>query len=270
MTRGIRARPATVPCLDHVVIGTRDLPRGKQTLVKAGFTPATGGEHEGRGTANELVRLQEGYLELLTVVDRDQAMAAGGSRRQVVDFLDAQPIGLLGYALEVHDLDHWLESLKQDDVSVTGPHLMSRTQPDGRRLSWRTGLIHDRQWLTPYPFLIEWAEPSEDRWAGAPADHANCSVAISRVEVSSRDIREDVRVYQALGAYVDSHDRQSTMLTLGPLSVELTATEASCGHLSHAVCSSFPGTRNSAHAKALHEGELGLWLSLDASRKMRG
>ncbi len=205
--------------LDHVVLGARELERGRRDLADAGFSPSGGGVHVGKGTANELVRLSTGYLEILTVVDPSEALAYGGSRKQVVDFLEAVPSGLLGYALEVADIAETREALAGRGVSTSGPHSMTRIQPDGRRIGWRTALIDDRQWLTPHPFLIQWDDV--DRWGASTDRHPNGVTRVSSVTVASADLAASREVYTALGADVVDSGQHEMTLTLADLTIRV-------------------------------------------------
>src|SRR5699024_1044100 len=98
--------PVTAPGLrfDHVVVGVRDLPTATATLSSAGLTCVGGGEHTGRGTANSLFALAEGYLELLTVSDSDLARSHSRNRAQVAELLHTHPVLPLGFAFQVADV----------------------------------------------------------------------------------------------------------------------------------------------------------------------
>lgn len=157
-------RPALPPGavrFDHAVIGVRDLAGATEALVAAGLTHSGGGEHTGRGTANSLFALAEGYLELLTVTDAELARAHSPNRAQVADALAAHPVTPLGFALQVPDVAEAGAALESAGQPVTGPVDMSRRNPDGAVLTWRNLYVGRTQWQTPFPFLITWDTPND-------------------------------------------------------------------------------------------------------------
>ncbi|WP_109474477.1 VOC family protein [Ornithinimicrobium cavernae] len=246
---------------DHAVVGVRDLAGGRSALEAAGFTPAGGGVHTGRGTANELVRLRTGYLELLTVVDRTQALASGGSRRQAAEFLDSTPAGLLGFAMEVGDVVACQQRLAGAGVATSGPHAMARVQADGRRVSWRTVLIEDRQWLSPHPFLIEW-DGEDDRWAGASATHPNRADRVRGVVVGSTDVDASVAVYRALGARDVVPAGDGTTLRLADITVDIREAPPGTEGPGRLLGVALDGQPDGELARRLRAGVLGTWFSV--------
>lgn len=241
----------------------------RRTLAQAGFRPAGGGEHVGRGTANELARFRHGYLEWLSVVNEDQAFAHGDSRAQAAEFLRDHPVGLLGYALEVSDLDAALEYLRRAGVEVTGPHPMARIQPDGRAVGWRTALIEDRQWLSPYPFLIQWDDDEERRWDGAPTEHSNTVVGVSRLTLTTRDLAATANVYSALGAEPVVESAAELDLDLGPLRIELRLQVGDLDQPGRLTMVFLAGTDVGTFARELRRGPIGSSLALELGRAQR-
>lgn len=231
-------------------------------MQEAGFCTAGGGHHVGRGTANELYRLSTGYLELLTIVDREQALAQGGSRRQAATFLDARPHGLLGYALEVSDVDATMAHLREAGVMTSGPHGMKRRQPDGHVVSWRTALIDDRQWRSPHPFLIQWDTEEEARWRGAATEHPNGVAKVAGLAVESSNLGYSTDVYQALGGKVTAQQDHSVTLALANLEVvvnEVAAPPSSPGRLTKVVLAT---ARPDIIEPEVLAGAVGQWFDL--------
>lgn len=251
----------TTPVLrfDHAVIAVRNLGVGKIALEAAGFHTAGGGVHEGKGTANELVRLTTGYLELLTVADREHALAHGGSRRQAAEFLDTNDAGPLGFAMEVADVHDCQARLATAGIRTSGPHAMARTQPDGRQIRWRTILIDDRQWLSPHPFLIQW-EAGTDRWVGATSLHPNGVDQVSKIVVSSPDIDTTLQVYRVLGADDIQHTPGGASMSLADIQVVVRPTTDSTpeGGLLSIVLDGMP---NHDYVRQLRSGALASWLT---------
>lgn len=162
---------------DHVVLGVRDLSGTAAALSAAGLRHAGGGEHTGRGTANALFPLAEGYLELLTVTDAQQARAHSPNRAQVADALDEHEVVPLGYALEVADVAAAAAALTAHGQPVTGPVDMTRRNPGGEVLTWRNLYVGPRQWQTVFPFLITWDTPNGLAATGEEARLAGLDLA---------------------------------------------------------------------------------------------
>jgi len=58
--------------IDHTLIGVRDLEAAREAWATLGFTVSPRGRHIGWGTANYCIMLEEGYIELLGIVDPAQ------------------------------------------------------------------------------------------------------------------------------------------------------------------------------------------------------
>ncbi|HLS13047.1 MAG TPA: VOC family protein [Beutenbergiaceae bacterium] len=154
--------------LDHVVLGVRDLQRATAALIAAGLPHAGGGQHTGRGTANSLFPLAEGYLELLTVTDAALARAHSPNRAQVAAALATREVIPLGYAFQVRDVSTAAATLRSAGQRVEGPVGMSRRNPDGQELTWRNLYLGASQWRTLLPFLITWDTPHQISSRDAP------------------------------------------------------------------------------------------------------
>lgn len=88
--------------IDHVVVAVPDLDVAAARLAdEHGITALEGGRHPGWGTANRIVPLGSCYLELVTVVDQDEA-AASVFGRWVTDLLDDG--AMMGWAVRTTDI----------------------------------------------------------------------------------------------------------------------------------------------------------------------
>jgi catechol 2,3-dioxygenase-like lactoylglutathione lyase family enzyme len=181
--------------IDHVILGVRDLDAATRRVEALGLIVVDGGRHEGLGTANRIVPLGTQYLELLGVVNGEEAARhpfgqallhgiAGGDR-------------LVRWCLQAPDLDAVARRLGL----TTEPR--SRLRPDGIRLSWRAAglaLSLAEPWL---PFFVAW-DDLELHPGRAVAEHRVGARGISRIELATRDrprlerwlagTRADVRV----------------------------------------------------------------------------
>jgi hypothetical protein len=77
--------------IDHVMICVPDLREGIDAYTRIGFNIYPGGVHPGRGTENAIAFHQDDYLELLSVRDRTEHLAAtarpGGPDSGLLQFL---------------------------------------------------------------------------------------------------------------------------------------------------------------------------------------
>jgi hypothetical protein len=133
--------------LDHVLIAVDDLDAGaREVEERHGLASVEGERHQGLGTANTIVPLGETYLELVTVVDEQEAAdsgfgnwVAGGKRPR-----------LLGWCLRTDDLDAIAGQLAL--VIADG----ARARPDGAVLRWRMAGLERSAEEPSLPFFIEW------------------------------------------------------------------------------------------------------------------
>jgi hypothetical protein len=139
--------------VDHVLLGSDGpLPSGSVLPWRGKLDSFAGGRHPGWGTANRIIPLGDAYLELVSIVDEDEAR----SSQFGLWALDAamRPGLPFGWAVRPSDFDATLERLGLD------VHDGSRTTPSGEVVRWRmAGLAEavDRPWL---PFLLDWCDPS--------------------------------------------------------------------------------------------------------------
>jgi hypothetical protein len=121
--------------------------------VKHGLSSIEGGRHPGWGTANRIVPLGDCYLELVSVVDRDEAAQADFGR-WIAAADTASGSRPIGWAVRPHDLDevaHRLGCPIEDGSRVT---------PTGQMLRWRASALEQPAADPSLPFFIEWAEGS--------------------------------------------------------------------------------------------------------------
>ena len=174
---------------DHAVIAVRDLEQTIQAYRELGFDVHPGGRHPGRGTHNAIVRFGLDYLELLAVADEAELMATGPSGQEFVEFLRGREGGLVGYALATTDIAADAARLERASVAADGPFAMDRLRPDGRLLAWRLLVPGGTPWRRPWPFLIEWDAPDEQRLAWEqPGTHANGVRRVAGIVLAVRDL----------------------------------------------------------------------------------
>jgi Glyoxalase-like domain len=136
--------------LDHVFAAVEDLEAAADELMERhGLLSVEGGRHPGWGTQNRIVPLGDTYLELVAVVDEDEASRSAFGRwvaRRV-----AEGGGLAGWVVRTDDLDAVAEHL-----GLT-PAAGSRARSDGTLVRWRSAGIEEAAAEPSLPFFIEWA-----------------------------------------------------------------------------------------------------------------
>jgi catechol 2,3-dioxygenase-like lactoylglutathione lyase family enzyme len=182
---------------DHAVIAVRDLESATQQYQKLGFEVRPGGKHTGRGTYNALIRFGLDYLELISIYDREELGARQLNGATLAEFLDRNEGGLVGYALAAQGIEQEAARLQQAGVEAEGPFAMQRQRPDGRVLSWQLLVPGGTPWRRPWPFLIQWDTPDEQRltWE-QPGTHPNGASGVDGLRVLVRDLEAATALYQ--------------------------------------------------------------------------
>jgi hypothetical protein len=164
--------------IDHVVWGVDDLDRAAaEVQERYGLASVPGGRHPGWGTANRIVPLGDSYLELIAVVDPDEAAA--------------DPVGS-GYARHIRAASGlMLWCLATDGLDAVAARLgleiqaKSRVLPDGTRISWRSAGLPIALENPSLPFFIEWDLAPELHPGRMEAPHAVTPQGIAAVTVGA-------------------------------------------------------------------------------------
>jgi len=163
--------------IDHVVYAVRDLDEAADRLRRTyGLASVTGGRHAGWGTGNRIIPLGEQYVELISVLDPDEA-AGSVFGRAMLAFLDGgdRPWTVV---CRTDELDRIAARL---DLEVSEG---ARTRPDGQVIAWRGAGLDDPRRGLHQPFFIEWSLATPDIYPGrAAADHGVEPLGISWIEV---------------------------------------------------------------------------------------
>jgi hypothetical protein len=157
--------------LDHVVIAAAELEAAAAVLEEQyGLHSLEGGRHPGWGTANRIVPLGGAYLELVAVVDEQEAAVTGFGRWVAAARPD--PLRLLGWAVRTDALDAVAERLDLDVIPG------SRTRLDGTVVCWRLAGTEHAALHPELPFFIEWA-PGTSLPGSAAADLRIASLRVA-------------------------------------------------------------------------------------------
>jgi hypothetical protein len=165
-----------VLAVDHVIVAVRDLDAGARRFHDDyGLASVPGGRHPGHGTGNRIVPLGDSYIELMAVVDADEAAGS--------------PLGSwLGRRLAEQGEAPVALCLRTDDIDAvarrTGrePLAMSRTRPDGVELRWHLVAL-DAALTEGLPFFIEWHLADADHPGRTSVEHRSGASGIEWVEL---------------------------------------------------------------------------------------
>jgi catechol 2,3-dioxygenase-like lactoylglutathione lyase family enzyme len=182
---------------DHAVIAVRDLDAGIKQYQRLGFDVRPGGRHTGRGTHNALFRFGLDYVELLSVYDENETKASNAIGRGITNLLTDRDTALIGYALATTNIEQDAQHFKGNGVELPNPNAMSRKRPDGQQLSWRTLAPGGVSWGRPWPFLIQWDSPDEQRLQiDLPGMHPNGATHWVQIAIATQDLQSTIDVYQ--------------------------------------------------------------------------
>ncbi len=151
--------------IDHVIVVVADLEAAARRYEdELGLASVAGGRHPGHGTGNRIMPLGGAYLELMAVVDEEEAAASplGAWVRGRVADTGGGPAAL---CLRTDDIDAVAARIGR------APLAMSRQRPDGVALDWHLVGLDDA--ITDgLPFFIQWhvaeARPPRSRPRRAP------------------------------------------------------------------------------------------------------
>jgi hypothetical protein len=160
--------------LDHVVYAVRDLDDAAARLrADHGLDSVAGGRHPEWGTANRIVPLGAGYVELIAIED-DAAAARSAFGRSLRSSLDAGE-GWFAVCAASDDLDAVAARLEAEVEPG------ERVRPDGEVVRWRRVDPPGRAtWL---PFFIAWDVEPELHPGRARAGHGVRAEGLAWVEV---------------------------------------------------------------------------------------
>jgi catechol 2,3-dioxygenase-like lactoylglutathione lyase family enzyme len=184
--------------IDHVMIGVPDLQAGIDAYTRVGFNVFPGGVHTGKGTHNAIAFHDEDYLELLSVRDRGEHLAAAGAPGSpdggLVEFL-ARGGGLRYVILQSDDLAADVAAMRTRGVEVSDAIEGERRTPAGQVLRWRQALLGAQNALPI--FFIQHLTSLEERRRQVPqaGHHPNGVIGAERVYIAVGDVGAAAETY---------------------------------------------------------------------------
>ena len=184
--------------IDHVMICVPDLAKGIEAYTRLGFNVYPGGAHPGKGTHNAIAFAGEDYLELMSVRDQTEYLAAraasGGAGPSLVDFL-AQGGGFRYVVVQSDDLSADVAAMRRRGVDVQNPTEGARRTPSGEDLRWTAAVLGPGN---PLPvFFIQHATPLAQRRTQVPraVDHPNGVLGVERAYIVVTDVTAAAESY---------------------------------------------------------------------------
>lgn len=148
-----------------------------------------GGRHPGLGTANRIVPLGDNYIELIAIVDPEEARTSLLSQR--VERAFANGWRLAGWVLRTESVDREKTRLTELGEELLGPFERSRIRPDGSVLRWR--MLFPADVDIGLPFFIEWQVPESEHPAAGQVDHPAGKVRIEKVTIETPELERAQR-----------------------------------------------------------------------------
>lgn len=174
----------------QVILGVRDLDAATKHFETLGFSVVDGGIHPGLGTANRVIPLGNAYLELLGIIDHDEAAATVFGQSLLTRITDGDR--LVRWSLRTERIEavcHRLELRAER---------RKRLRPDGTILTWQSAgldLSLRDAWL---PFFMQW-DHERDFPGILPVVHPVGECALLWLQISTPDP-------DRLAAWIEGHD----------------------------------------------------------------
>lgn len=173
--------------IDHVIVAVSDLGAAAARFERDhGLSSVEGGRHRGLGTGNRIVPLGDSYVELMAVVDEDEA--AGSPLAHWVRTTCAGGDRLGALCLRTDDAGSIAERLGTPALE------MSRLKPDGTELRWKLAGLEQTLADPRLPFFIQWIADAADLPGATPVEHPSGARGIAWAEVAcdERTLRDRI------------------------------------------------------------------------------
>jgi catechol 2,3-dioxygenase-like lactoylglutathione lyase family enzyme len=178
--------------LDHAIIAVRDLAAAARTYTALlGRSPSWRGEHPALGTANVLYRLENTYLELLSL------QPDGGSAQGLRARLEEKGEGLLGLAFGTGDADLCRTTLAERGLHPAAPRNgLGRDRDSGAVREYRSVLLPPDESRGVLLFAIQHlSSPDLLPHAALVAPAASAATGVDHVVVRTTDAEAAKQLY---------------------------------------------------------------------------
>jgi hypothetical protein len=174
----------------QVILGVRDLDAATNHFETLGMTVVDGGIHPGLGTANRVIPLGNAYLELLGVVDHEEAAANLFGQSLLTRIADGDR--LVRWSLRTERIEEVCHRLG------LRAERRKRLRPDGTILTWRAAGL-DLSLRDPWlPFFMQW-DHERDFPGSLPVVHPVGECALLWLQISAPD-------QHRLAGWIEGHD----------------------------------------------------------------
>jgi catechol 2,3-dioxygenase-like lactoylglutathione lyase family enzyme len=214
--------------LDHVVIAVTDLDAATRDYIALlGREPSWRGEHPSYGTRNTLFRIDNTYVELLS-------LGGGGFdprwAGELARFLDVHGEGLMSLAIGTGDVDATAAALRKSGVEVVDPADGEGIDATtGARRIWRNALVPPKSTNGARIFVIQHKSLPDAlpvaRVIGGPGAHVE---RMDHAVVLSADMEEARRVWHdkigarlALDRTFPERNTRILFFRLGDITIEI-------------------------------------------------
>lgn len=124
---------------------------------------SSGGKHHKFGTFNRLSYINENYIELIDVEDKEKLTKESKTEEGRVAFAtkivqDHFQQGFKTIALRTSNIEQLKQTLEGRGIETIGPIDMHRENKKGDKVRWKLLYIADPDYMVKPPFFIEWAE----------------------------------------------------------------------------------------------------------------
>ena len=189
--------------IDHVTIAGSTLARLEQAFANVGLATDYGGPHSNGVTHMALLGFDDGsYIELISTIE------AGRKDTNFWGEHIVQDGGPCAWAVYVEDVAAEAVRVAQQGVSVSGPHYMNRSRPDGQLVEWELAFLGKQGAGANLPFIIKDITPRERRvrpsasvtaQAGQPA----LLTGVAKVILAVRDLSQTIVLFQRVYHWPD-------------------------------------------------------------------
>ena len=173
----------TALAIDHVILATADIYVTSARLERDhGLVSLPGGRHAGHGTGNRIVPLGDAYIEIMGIVDEEEAAASPMGAWLREQTASGDTVAALCLRTDATGLDATAERLG------LRPLPMSRDAPGGVTLTWRLAGLGEAMRDPSRTFFIDWQVPPGQHPALGDARHRVRPTGFASVELAGDEV----------------------------------------------------------------------------------